>query len=117
MSFPSLLTFMKGQIFNTFPTKPAVFEIRPPLIKNVRSDEKNQWFTSSLCSMVQFASVSISMPLSLRSASLSIKSPKPDDAASESITYIFLSGYSSSRASFASLAELTVPDIPELSAQ
>ena len=42
ISFPSLLTFMKGQILSTFPTNPAVFEIRPPLIKNVRSDEKNQ---------------------------------------------------------------------------
>ena len=35
------LYFIRNEL-STFPTKPAVFEIRPPLIKNVRSDEKNQ---------------------------------------------------------------------------
>ena len=34
---PVLSTFIRGHIFNTEPTKPAAFDIRPPLIKKVKS--------------------------------------------------------------------------------
>ena len=56
---------------------------------------------------------SILMPESLRSASLSMISPYPEEAPRESTIYIFLSGYLSCAISAALFAELYVPDIPE----
>ena len=57
------------------PTRPAALEMRPPRMKNVRSLEKNQCCTSRRCSSAQAASSSMPMPVSRRSASLSMSRP------------------------------------------
>ena len=67
--------FIRGQISRRPPNTAAVFEMRPPRTKNVRSVEKNQWCSFSLFASIHFARSSADMPASRSVAAVSISRP------------------------------------------